>query len=148
MTATVYIIHKIDREWKVLLHKHPHHQIWIGVGGHMEGDENPPEAAVREAREETGLDIEIIHLKEYKLRKTKEVSEVAVPFTILQEYIRSYKGKKAHYHIDCIYFGRLLKEQKVVMKEQWGWFSQQELKKVPLRYEVKHIVEFAFQIPK
>lgn len=59
-TATVYILARFDSTWKLLLHKHPHIQAWIGVGGHVEIDENPYEAAIREVKEETRLDIEIL----------------------------------------------------------------------------------------
>ena len=30
---------------------------WIGVGGHIEDDETPEEAAIREVKEETGFDV-------------------------------------------------------------------------------------------
>ena len=33
------------------------HDKWIGVGGHLEKDETPDQAAIREVKEETGLDV-------------------------------------------------------------------------------------------
>ena len=39
-TATVYIVSKIDEEYKVLLHYHKKLLIWIAIGGHIEKDEN------------------------------------------------------------------------------------------------------------
>jgi len=50
-TATTFIIHKE----KVLLHLHKKLGIWLPVGGHIDRDELPEEAAIREAQEETGL---------------------------------------------------------------------------------------------
>mgnify|MGYP006285881701 CR=1 FL=1 len=41
----------------VVLHLHKRLGIWLQPGGHIEQGENPWEAALREAREETGLDV-------------------------------------------------------------------------------------------
>lgn len=51
LTATVYIIN----ESKVLLHNHKKYNTLFPVGGHIEADELPHEAALREAYEESGL---------------------------------------------------------------------------------------------
>ncbi len=50
-TASVYIV----REGKVLLHKHKKLGIWLPPGGHIEPEEDPNQAALREAKEESGL---------------------------------------------------------------------------------------------
>lgn len=47
-TSSLYIISLVKKEVKVLLHKHGKLGIWIGVGGHIEENENPVEAALRE----------------------------------------------------------------------------------------------------
>jgi 8-oxo-dGTP pyrophosphatase MutT (NUDIX family) len=39
----------------VVLHRHKRLNMWLQPGGHIEEGETPPEAAVREAGEETGL---------------------------------------------------------------------------------------------
>jgi 8-oxo-dGTP pyrophosphatase MutT (NUDIX family) len=39
----------------VILHKHKRLGIWIQPGGHIDEDERPEDAALREVREETGL---------------------------------------------------------------------------------------------
>ena len=36
---------------------------WIGIGGHLEGDESPEECVCREALEETGLNLTSLRLK-------------------------------------------------------------------------------------
>src|SRR3989304_10001862 len=100
-TATAYIAARIDGEYKVLLHKHKKHGFWLGIGGHIEKDENPVEAVLREVKEETNLGISLI--KE-KLLKIEDVEELVCPVAILQERLSPYKNEPAHYHIDFIYF--------------------------------------------
>jgi 8-oxo-dGTP pyrophosphatase MutT (NUDIX family) len=45
---------------KVLLRKHDKYGIWLSVGGHIELDEDPNQAALREVKEEVGLDTELL----------------------------------------------------------------------------------------
>lgn len=56
--ASVYIIDFEDEE--VLLMYNKKLNKWLQPGGHIEGFETPIETAIREAKEETGIDIEII----------------------------------------------------------------------------------------
>lgn len=44
----------------VLLHRHRRLGIWLQPGGHLDPGEAPWEAAVREAAEETGLDVRLV----------------------------------------------------------------------------------------
>src|SRR5258708_28816740 len=44
---------------KVLLVHHKEHKMWLPVGGHIELDEDPEQALLREVKEESGLEIEI-----------------------------------------------------------------------------------------
>lgn len=45
---------------KVLLRMHEKYHMWLAVGGHIELDEDPIEAIMREAKEEVGLDITLV----------------------------------------------------------------------------------------
>lgn len=54
--VTAYIVHA----GKVLLIKHKALGIWLPVGGHVELDEDPETAILREVREESGLEIELL----------------------------------------------------------------------------------------
>ena len=44
----------------LVLHRHKVLGIWVAPGGHIDAGERPWEAAVREAREETGLHVELV----------------------------------------------------------------------------------------
>jgi ADP-ribose pyrophosphatase YjhB (NUDIX family) len=52
----------IMRDGQVLLTKREDFEVWCLPGGHPESGEPPAEAAVREAREETGLDVRLTRL--------------------------------------------------------------------------------------
>ncbi len=142
-TSTVYIVSKIDGEYKILLHKHKKYGLWIGIGGHIEKNENPTEALLREVLEETNLKIEL--LGRDKLLKTKGVEELVRPVAILQEKIPPFKDEKAHQHIDLIYFATCRDSKKINMGEQYNWFSKKDLKKIDLEKEVFYLAGKLFK---
>ena len=55
-TVEVFIVYKN----KVLLRMHDKFNTWLSVGGHIELNEYPIEIAIREVKEEVGLEVEII----------------------------------------------------------------------------------------
>lgn len=101
LCATVYII----QDGKVLLIHHRKHGKWLPAGGHMEPNELPHEAAIREAKEETGLDIEIFGHENVHV-DTQFAKSIPRPFVMLLEEIPAYKDVPSHKHIDLIYAGR------------------------------------------
>lgn len=56
MVVDVFIVHN----GRVLLRKHDKYHTWLGPGGHIELDEDPNEAALREMQEEAGLGVRLI----------------------------------------------------------------------------------------
>lgn len=66
-----------------VLHLHKRLGLWLQPGGHIEPGETPAEAALREAREETGLDVRLVH---------DAVAHVDV-----------HPGPKGHTHLDVRY---------------------------------------------
>lgn len=124
-TATVYLFH----ENKVLLHHHAKLGKWLPPGGHIEANETPPEAARREVREETGLEIVFIEQENLKVEAYNAVS-FERPFHCLLEHIPAVKDKPAHQHMDFIYLARPL-ELKEELNE-FQWFSYEELQNLDL----------------
>ncbi|MEK9151341.1 MAG: NUDIX domain-containing protein [Patescibacteria group bacterium] len=53
--VNVYIVYRD----KVLLRFHEKHHMWLSVGGHVELDEAPEDAAIREVQEEVGLAVKL-----------------------------------------------------------------------------------------
>jgi len=83
---------------EVLLVFHKKLNVWLYPGGHIEFNETPDEAVIREVKEETGLEIEIVGEKEISLNDNEaDVSVLHNPYIILCERI---KGNEGHYHSD------------------------------------------------
>jgi ADP-ribose pyrophosphatase YjhB (NUDIX family) len=87
---------------KTLLLWHPRLRMWVPPGGHLEPNEDPVTAVLREIREETGLTAEVLPLAQ--TFAFAYPGQVAPPFTILVE--DSAEPGQRHQHIDLIYFCR------------------------------------------
>ena len=97
-TATGFIVDS-DR---TLLHWHKRLQQWMPPGGHIEPDEDPVQAVLREVREETGLAAEVIPIASDLPFSTP--GQMQPPYTILIEDIPG--PEEPHQHIDLVYFCR------------------------------------------
>ena len=96
-TATGIVLHH-DR---VLLVEHAKLKWWLPPGGHIDPNEDPVQAVLREVREETGLDCEIISPVVFA---HEAIQVLPAPFTILVEDLS--EGGEMVQHIDCIYILR------------------------------------------
>ncbi|NTW22183.1 NUDIX domain-containing protein [Candidatus Falkowbacteria bacterium] len=121
-TATTFIVHKD----KVLLHHHKKLCFWIPVGGHIDRDELPQAAALREVREETGLDVEL-YSPDPQI-EMGDVMQLIRPAHLLLEDINQF-----HQHIDFIYYAT---SQTDALNPQDGetsklkWFTADEIRTI------------------
>lgn len=83
-----------------LLHWHRKNGMWLPPGGHIEPDEDPVQAVVREVLEETGITAEVVPQR--TAMPFAVPSQLPAPYTILVEDI----AEGPHQHIDLIYFLR------------------------------------------
>jgi len=131
-SATCYVVATIKGEPKVLLHLHKKHNHWYGLGGHVEENENPQEAAIREAKEEAGIDVTIISA--HPLKKFKHAHELIAPALLMDQDING-----DHRHIDCVYFGTTADPTKVRMNEQFRWCSKKDLDATDVQEDTRYI---------
>jgi len=87
---------------KTLLLWHRRLRMWVPPGGHLEADEDPVAAVLREIREETGLEAKILPLS--RTFPFRYPGQIAPPYTILLE--DSSEPGEPHKHMDLIYFCR------------------------------------------
>ena len=87
---------------RTLLLWHPRLRAWVPPGGHLEANEDPVTAVLREIREETGLEATVLPLGH--TFPFSYPGQIAPPYTILLEDSSEPGGP--HKHIDLIYFCR------------------------------------------
>jgi 8-oxo-dGTP pyrophosphatase MutT (NUDIX family) len=126
--ATVYAVN----EGAVALHEHDKLEMWLPAGGHLDRDELPHEAALRETREELGFDVELLAPQESITSET--VESIPQPQHFLLEDINvDADGNVGHQHVDFIFYGDAPSrdiqpgpgEQPA---EDWTWFTAAELR--------------------
>lgn len=100
-TASAYIINN----QQVLLIYHKKVRKWLPPGGHLDPNEIPSEGAIREALEETGIEIEIIS-QENVWFINRNAKSFPRPYLCLLEEVPAYNHKPAHQHIDFIYLAK------------------------------------------
>lgn len=84
---------------KVLLVHHRNLNRWLPLGGHVELDEDPEQAAVREAREESGLEVEL-------LGERPPIAEPGTRPLIAPRFMDIHRITESHQHIGLIYWAR------------------------------------------
>lgn len=133
-TATVYIV----ENQKVLLIFHRKHGKWLPPGGHVDPNEIPTQAALREVREETGLEVELISQENIWIDRGNAKS-IERPYLCLLEEIPPYGDKPAHQHIDMIYLAKPVGgQEKLNQQETDGlrWFTLDEVEQLAPDQEI------------
>ena len=116
----------VSMEGATLLHWHRKVGLWLPPGGHIEPNEDPMQAARREALEETEFAVEIVPTT--APFAYPDPPQVSPPVTIMIEPIRAFGSEDAHHHIDLIYFSRPIGETRpAAPSKSWRWVSRQEL---------------------
>jgi 8-oxo-dGTP diphosphatase len=93
-TASGVVLH----QGRVLLIEHARLRWWMPPGGHVEPNEDPVQAVLREVAEETGLACEIVTCAEFA---HPAIEVLPPPLTILVENVP--ENGTVVQHIDCIY---------------------------------------------
>ena len=94
-TVAIFVV----RDAKVLVILHRKLGKWLPLGGHVELDEEPETAALREAREESGLDVEL-------LGERPPTTEPGTRALIAPRFLDIHRISETHEHIGMVYFAR------------------------------------------
>lgn len=124
-TATVLVVNGDA----VLLRMHEKYHKWLPVGGHVELDEDPNAAAIREAKEEAGLDIQLYGTApEAPFEDGGFFKNLIVPAFMNMHQV---KIDSVHHHCDFIYFGTSDTREVCARREEkvceMKWFTREEL---------------------
>lgn len=138
-TASAYVVYKN----MVLLRLHDKYNIWLPPGGHIELDEDPMQAAVREVKEESGLDVELWG-KEQKFKiDTYESGKELIPPVSLNRHHTA----PDHEHINFAYFATattdVLAPAPEENQEGLKWCAKEDLASMDLRPDIKFFANLA-----
>lgn len=128
-TATTFVV------WRggVLLHRHKKLGRWFPPGGHVEPNELPDEAAVREVLEESGVRVALVGERALPVYEPRQLVR---PRGVQLETIAP-----SHEHIDLIYFAKPLTDYDGLLLETdvtLGWYGPDALGGLELTDEIRH----------
>jgi len=141
-TVSVFVVYKN----KVLLHLHDKYKIWLPVGGHIELEEDPNQAALREVKEEAGIAVALwdgnkkFHYEGGQYKHKELIAPVA---------LNRHHTSPEHEHVDLVYFAKA-DTDKVIPEHsdgQWGWLGKEDLDSVDLKDlpDVRFYAELALE---
>jgi 8-oxo-dGTP pyrophosphatase MutT (NUDIX family) len=135
-TVAVFVVW----EKKVLLHWHRKLGMWLPPGGHIERNELPDEAAVREVKEETGLTVQLVGDRR---------EDIADPIQLHRpEGVQLENIGPGHQHIDLIYFAKPAGPTGIhqhYSEDKVGWYGSEDWDEMPLNSEVRGWCERALE---
>ena len=136
-TSTVLIVHRD----KVLLHRHKKSGTLLPVGGHVDRDELPLDAALREAWEEAGLEITLYDGDGLRF---SDVEVLVPPVHMLLVDMNPY-----HQHIDFIFYAEATTDQVQPLageSAQLTWYTKDEVLATPMPENIRGLAIEALEI--
>lgn len=94
-TVTVFVV----SGKRILLIHHRDLDMWLPLGGHVELDEDPEQAALREAKEESGLEVQL-------LGERPPTTSDGTRALIAPRFLDIHRINETHQHIGMIYWAR------------------------------------------
>jgi 8-oxo-dGTP pyrophosphatase MutT (NUDIX family) len=130
-TVAIFVVH----DQRILLILHRKLNKWLPLGGHIELNEDPEMAALREAREESGFEVELIGDR-------PPTTEPGTRALIAPRFLDIHRISKTHEHIGLIYWARPKSGAMTLAAEEHHnieWFSAEELDRLepPMSNAVK-----------
>ena len=130
--ASIFVINPDTK--KILLVKHREFKKWVQPGGHLEHNETPEEAAVREVYEETQIKVKVLGER----------------FPREDDFIRPLgiqcNRKDGYMQIDVLYFGVPIGNTEPVVDDDETiaarWFSREELEELNVFEDIKITMDY------
>ena len=126
---------------KVLLIHHRKLDIWVPVGGHIDENETPDDALLREIKEETQLDVEIINNNQMP-PKGNTKRNLAIPFH------SNLHSVGDHDHCCFFYLCKALNPESIKINKEsidYKWISKEEIDSDFIPAEIKRVLRKAFE---
>ncbi|MCL2461321.1 MAG: NUDIX domain-containing protein [Defluviitaleaceae bacterium] len=137
-----------NREKSILMIHHKKLRVWLPPGGHVEENELPDEAVLREIFEETGVRAKIVAGKQGIALSDAHCRELERPFTVLLEDIDK---DGTHNHIDLVYICEAETDELAPQESEVngiGWFTLEQVQKIETYQNVMETVEKVFSYMK
>ena len=129
-TVAVFVVNR----GRVLLLFHPKLGMWLPPGGHIEPNELPDEAALREVEEETGVRAQLVG---------ERALDVAYPRQLVRPAgIQLEDIAPGHQHIDLVYFAVPAADGAALAPEEAreqgaGWYALEDLPALGANEEIQ-----------
>lgn len=126
----------------VLLRMHDKYGMWLGVGGHIELDEDPAQAAVREVKEEVGIDVILF---DGYAKRSGSTADLIPP-----RFVNRHRISPTHEHVAFVFFARAKSRDLHVPAHEHAecrWFTEEELDdpKFAIKPDLKHYARTALR---
>ena len=121
-TVAIFVV----QDGKILVIHHRKLDKWLPLGGHVELDEDPEQAALREAREESGFEVELIG-------ERPPTTEPGTRALIAPRFLDIHRISDTHEHIGMIYWARPREGQMTLADEEHHdirWCTAEELEEL------------------
>lgn len=144
-TVEVFIVH----ERKVLLRKHDKYGYWLSVGGHIELGEDPTEAALREVKEEVGLDVTLWDSRKRPSCGDENFQELIPPVSV-GRHPAKHPTRTDHEHVVFVYFATSAEANVKVEHEgdrsdDWKWVARDEVDSLEMPQNVRAYARLALE---
>jgi len=131
--ASVFVINPITK--KILLVHHKKFNKWVQPGGHIESNETPEEAAIREVYEETGIKIKLLG------NRFPREDDFIRPLGI-----QCNRNLNNDMHIDITYAAIPVHDKELILNKDEstgiGWFSRSELENISVFPDIKITMDY------
>ncbi len=137
LVVAAHIVHNN----KVLLIHHKKLDMWLPVGGHLEENEVPDDALLREIKEEVGIDVEILNSSDLPIIGAMKRT-LHLPFHI------NVHSSGDHYHCCFYYLCKPLNPEKIKINAElkgFRWLSREELSDNTVPPDVRNIARKALE---